>query len=140
MKNENDDKNDIVMNVPLPPGGEMDFNSPDFDLHAQSVERTARNMLNFYEAEKQRQSLDAVVFSLERSMAETQMNNPVDFSDMLTTNARILNAAFEYYLDKAHQSPAADGKIGLAMKMQTQLARTIDVWRRLADFQNRVTK
>src|SRR5688500_896413 len=120
--------------------GDIRPNSPEFDLHMKTVEKTAANLLHFLEIEKERAAIDNVVFSLHQSIADMQAKNPLDFSDMLTTNARILNAAFEYYLDKAHHSPAADHKIVLAMKMQGQLTRTIDAWRRLADFQNRVTK
>ncbi len=109
-------------------------------LRQKEVERTAANILLFLQEEQDDDSLDHVVFSLEQSMAETHAKNPIDFSDMLTTNARILNAAFEFYLNKAHQSKTSNEKILLAMRAQSQLARTIDTWRRLANFQNGGTK
>lgn len=112
----------------------------EFDLEAEVIRRTAINMVHFLKVEEEKKAVDQVVFSLRQSMVDNQAKNPLDFSDILTTNARILNAGFEFYLDKAHESPQAEQKIAMAMKMQSQLARTIDTWRRLANLQNERTK
>lgn len=79
-------------------------------------------------------ALDTVVFTLKRTFEEPSPSTFFDYSELLDRNARILNAGFEYYLDKAVESPKADQKIRLAMEMQSQLVRTIDAWRRLEKF------
>lgn len=114
--------------------------SPEFDLYAESLTKTAANIMRFLEIEEEKKAIDNVVFSLEQTILDNQAKNPIDFSDILTTNARILNAGFEFYLNKAHTCAEGDAKILMAMKMQGQLARTIDTWRRLAHFQKGGTK
>jgi len=83
--------------------------------------------------------IDSVVFKLNQSLDHEDPENP-DFSKILTRNARILNNAFEYYLENADKSKLPDRKIGLGIRMQSQLIRTIDVWRRLENSQNQKTK
>lgn len=79
-------------------------------------------------------ALDMVVFNLTRTFENPPPSTFCDYSELLDRNARILNAGFEYYLDKAAESPKADQKIRLAIQMQGQLVRTIDAWRRLENF------
>ena len=103
----------------------------------QNVELLAGEILAHYNAQQEAEDTDTVVFSL--ATVNPDENLP-DFSGMLAGNARILNAAFEYYLENARESKAADAKIMLALRAQGQLSRTIDAWRRLAQFQNGGTK
>lgn len=90
--------------------------------------------------EQERAALDTVVFNLSQTFESPPSSTFLDYSSMLDRNARILNAAFEYYLDKAVDSPKADQKIRLAVQMQSQLVRTIDAWRRLENFHEGKTK
>lgn len=90
--------------------------------------------------QQERATLDTVVFNLSKTFEEPPPCVFTDFSTMLDRNARILNAAFEYYLDKAEESPRADQKIRLAVYMQSQLIRTVDAWRRLENFHQSKTK
>ena len=110
------------------------------DLHIQECERTARNLMRLLEIEENEKALKDIVFSLEMTKADNNARNPIDFADMLSVNARTLNAAFEFYLSKAHQSPEPDQKIKLAFAAQSLLVRSIDSWKRLSDMQIGGTK
>lgn len=108
-------------------------------LHEES-ERTARNLLRLMEIEADEKSLKDIVFSLEMTKADNNARNPIDFADMLSVNARVLNAAFEFYLSKAHKSAEPDQKIKLAFAAQSLLVRSIGCWKRLSDMQIGGTK
>ncbi len=112
----------------------------ELTLYQQEVERTARNLARFLEIEEEEKTLEDIVFSLEMVKVNNNARNPVEFADMLGENAIVLNAAFQFYLDKAHKSPAPDHKIRLALLAQSQLIRSIATWKRIAEMQNGGTK
>ena len=116
-----------------------------WDAYYADMELQGRMLVKAF-AEKEREDqiateaalIDSVVFKLTQSL-ETENPEDPDFAKILTRNAKILNNAFEYYLEHADQSKLPDRKIGLGIRMQSQLIRTIDVWRRLENSQNRKT-
>lgn len=113
---------------------------PSDDASPAEMEAAADRYLRYHMAKTERDALDKIVFSLENALVGGNPGGMPDFPAMLAVNAQALNAAFEYYLTRAHQSPAGDAKILMALRMQTQLTRTIDTWRRFANFQNDQTK
>lgn len=117
------------------------FNNPEkAKLYQQDCERTARNLARLMEIEADEKSLKDIVFSLEMTKADNNARNPLDFADMLSVNARVLNAAFEFYLSKAHEAAEPDQKIKLAFAAQSLLVRSIGCWKRLSDMQIGGTK
>lgn len=126
---------------------DVTIDDPDFVKSIRETEEIARRILaetaeaqRRQKAEEERAALDTVVFNLTQTFENPPSSTFIDFSQMLDRNARILNAAFEYYLDRAVDSPKADQKIRLAAQMQAQLVRTIDAWRRLEHFHQGKTK
>lgn len=113
---------------------------PSHEAAPAEIDAAADRYLHYHMAKTERDALDKIVFSLENALAGGAPDGLPDFSDMLAVNAQALHAAFEYYLTCARQSPAGDEKILMALRMQAQLTRTIDTWRRLENFQNDQTK
>ncbi len=101
----------------------------------------ARQVENEVLRQKMTESLmqDLIVYQIE-TPPPSAGDGDADMADMLERNVKILNGGFEYYLREAAKSSTPDRKIGMGMRMQSQLAYTVDVWRRLSDFQNRKTK
>jgi hypothetical protein len=95
---------------------------------------------NLENAAAERAALDKVVFNLTHAYENPPPSTFIDYSKLLERHTSILNAAFEYYLDKAVQSSNPDRKIQLAMQMQSRVVRAIDAWRRLEKFLNEKTK
>lgn len=112
----------------------------DVDMLARRILADLAENQRIEKIEAERAALDSVVFNLSQAFENPPSSTFIDFSGMLDRNARILNAAFEYYLDKAVESPKADQKIRLAAYMQSQLIRTVDAWRRLENFHQSKTK
>ena len=123
-----------------------EFDETDLSEAGHDADEVARRLLALLDAQngdaiaEERAALDGVVFNLTQAFENPPSSTFLDFSALLDRNARILNAAFEYYLDKAVDSPKADAKIRLAAQMQAQLVRTIDAWRRLENFHQGKTK
>lgn len=94
------------------------------------------DVIRYLTAEKQREKLDTIVFSLDQSLKRLDRDPHIDFQDMLANNAQSLNAAFDYYLSNAHKAPDPDHKIGLAFRAHAQLVWAINTWARLRDAKN----
>lgn len=155
MRNEHENTPPKPLYLPIPPEPKYPNNLSAWDftsakavayqdshqrwLHEAELVRTARRVAEkAYEQKlKDRAAMDDIVFRLE---APADTDTPVDMAAMLASNARALNDAFEYYMGKAGDSPKADFKTMLGIRMQSQLVRTIDAWRRLENFQNGKTK
>lgn len=119
----------------------------EWDRYREEVSRVGAALVKKVQEEErlekiaeEQAALDKIVFNLTRAFEEPPSSTFCDFSKMLDRNARILNAGFEYYLDKAAESPKGDLKIRLAVQMQSQLVRTIDAWRRMENFLERERK
>ena len=110
-----------------------------FDLQAEETVRTARALLQYLEGQKDdKEAIDETALSIYRSAIEsTASANPIDFSQILATNTRILNAGFENYLIKAAKHHYSESKTELALRMQSQLIRTISAWSRLKSIQKK---
>lgn len=86
--------------------------------------------------------LDRTAYTLDKAVAALyRAEHPRDFKEILAEQAHVLGAGFDYFLTTAAQSGSAhDKRVMLALKMQSQLTRTIDTWRRLENAQNERTK
>lgn len=128
-----------------------DMNSPEYDLYIEKIGAemdayAVRSIQAMEEKERlekrmaEQAALDTVVFNLSQAFENPPSCVFSDHGKALDRNIRILNAAFEYYLEKAAQSNKPDGKIRLAAQMQSQMVRSIDAWRRLEEFHTGKTK
>ncbi len=119
----------------------------EWDRYREEVSQVAARVVKKAQEEErlekiaeEQAALDKIVFNLTRAFEEPPPSSFCEFTEVLDRNARILNAGFEYYLDRAAESPKGDLKVRLAIQMQSQLVRTIDAWRRMQNFQERQRK
>lgn len=105
--------------------------------YVDELQDATHQHLRFWAAQAEREAINWMVLSLDApDFCALGAEGAVDFSDMLSGNARALNAAFEFYMSRAAQSSANERRILMALRMQAQLTRTIDTWRRLENSQN----
>lgn len=100
-------------------------------IAAQKLELAAKNLRHLLKVQEEQVSLDNIVSSLERTIVDAHAGNPSDFSDILAAQTRILDATFNFYIDKAKNGYSEDDKINIALRAQRQTDRTINTWKRI---------
>ena len=98
---------------------------------AQKLELAARNLARLIKISEEQASLNHIVASLERTIIDAHAGNPDDFSDILATQTRILDATFHFYINHADGKFTHDDKINIALRAQRQTDRTINTWKRI---------
>lgn len=130
---------------PQHPGETSDLdeilNDPEkLAIRAKECDEIARAILRQVAIEDEERALNNMAFSLEMVEIDCATGHPAEFANMLTSNTRVLDAAFKYYLKKAHKADQPDQKIRLAFAAQSQLVRSIETWKRIAQMQIGGTK
>ncbi len=103
-------------------------NNAEQSLRTQELALAASNMKHYLKLPDNGPPIEDLVFSLEQSIADAHANNPIDFNDMLATQARLLDAGFHFMLDKAKDPFYAQDFLNMALKAQRQVQRTIMTW------------
>lgn len=117
----------------------IDYKQTGDYVAAQKLELACRNLKHLLKIQNEQASLENIVASLEQSLIDAHANNPLDLHEMLVLQARVLDAAFYYYTNHAPGSYCADDKIDRALKVQSQLVKTINMWNKMKNAQRRGT-
>ncbi len=110
-----------------------------FDLQAMETQRSALALLvHLGNIKVDDETLDKTALNLYHAAIESgSCAVPPDFSMMLATSSRILNAAFEEQIIKSQTTRLGRETVELALKTQSQLVRTIGAWSRLKSLQKK---
>lgn len=100
------------------------------DLHAHRLELAAANLQHLFKIEKEQAAIENITASLEQTLTDAYANNPVDLCDMMAIQSRILDAAFNYFLEQSRNGNNTMN-LALALKAQNQVVRTINTWKKL---------
>jgi hypothetical protein len=78
--------------------------------------------------------LEAITAALRQSLSEAAAGTPDDFADILTAQARLMDAAFYYYATRAEERPYHEIKhFKMALLAQSQTRQTIQTWKKLRE-------
>jgi hypothetical protein len=100
-------------------------------IAAKKLDLAARNLQHLLKIADEHVILDNIVESLERTIIDAHCGNSDDFSDILAAQARILDAAFNYYVNKSKDAYSEDDKINIALRAQRQTDKAINTWKRI---------
>lgn len=100
-------------------------------IETEKLTLAARNLKYLLRLQSEQASLPQIVQSLERTLREAEAGKPRDFADILTTQARILDAAFHYYIEESNSPYSGLEKVNTALKAQRQTRQTIMSWKML---------
>ena len=100
-------------------------------IGGQKLELAARNLARLTKISEEQYSLESIVNSLQETIIDAHAGNCDDFSDILATQARILDATFHFYIDNAKEKYGKDDKINIALRAQRQTDKAINTWKRI---------
>ena len=117
----------------------IDYKQTGDYIAAQKLELACRNLQHLIKIKDEQTSLEAIVASLEQSLVDAHANNPTDIHDILIMQTRILDAAFHHYIKEASGAYTRDEKIDRALRAQSQMVRTVNMWNKMKNAQKRGT-
>jgi hypothetical protein len=100
-------------------------------LETEKLRLAAMNLQHLLKIQEEQVTLDAIVHDLQRTMIDAHAGVPDDFSDLLASQARILDATFNYFLNKSKGAYSEEDKVNIAMRAQRQSERAIMAWKKL---------
>lgn len=100
------------------------------NLAAHRLELAAACLQHLFKIEKEQASIEHIVASLEQTITDAHANYPEDLCDMMAVQTRILDAAFNYFLEQSKIGNKGDN-LAMALKAQNQVVRTINTWKKV---------
>lgn len=98
-------------------------------LSVETLSLAAKNLQHYLKIQNETVTLDAIVHDLRNTL--DHRHAPENLSDILTLQAKILDAAFAYYMNKARDSYVSDDMVQMAFKAQRQTISTVNALRHL---------
>lgn len=106
----------------------------------EKLRLAAANLKHFLKIQNEQITLEDLKHDILQSMADAHAGNPDDMSAVLAKQMRVLDATYDYYMDKATGKYTEDDKVSMALRAQSQALRTINTWARLKHSPERGTK
>lgn len=98
-------------------------------ISAEKLNLAAQNLRHYIKIQDEQITMDKLVQDIRATLVTSR--KPENLSDMLALQAKILDAAFGYYMHEAHNAYCADSKVIMALKAQRQALSTINTLRAL---------
>lgn len=104
------------------------YKDPLETVSAAQLRQSAKTLHKLSQIHTDEATIDDVICSLEQTQAESMAMLPNGLCDLISVQARILDAAFHNFMLKAQDDPA---HLFNALKLQQQTLRTAMTWKLL---------
>lgn len=100
-------------------------------VETETLRLAARNLQHLIKINEEEVTLDNIVTSMQKTIADTKSDTPEELEDILVTQARILDGAFLYFLDKSKNAYTEHEKVDMALKAHKQMLSAVNTMRHL---------
>jgi hypothetical protein len=104
------------------------YKDPIESVSTAQTRQSAATLQKLAKLQSHEATIDDVICSLEQTKTESHAMSPNGLCDLISVQARILDAAFNNYIDKAQDNPA---HLEDALRLQQQTLRTLMAWKAL---------
>lgn len=102
------------------------YKDPIESVSTAQTRKSAAALQRLAKIQSHEATIDGVICSLEQTMAESSALPPNGLCDLISVQARVLDAAFNNYINKAQDDPA---HLDDALRLQQQTLRTLMAWK-----------
>lgn len=104
------------------------------ELASKKLVQTCETYRHLIDVPYEIDTMEGIAYSFEQTMTNAYGNHPDDLCDIMVVQARMLDGLFHRYLSESTEHSARrDHKIESALRMQNQMVRTLNTWKKLKE-------
>ena len=103
------------------------------ELAGKKLVQACETYRHFLEVPYEIDNMEGIAYTFEQTQINAHGNQPDDLCELMAIQARMLDGAFHKYLHEAYNGPPErkDQKIQAAIRMQNQMVKTMNAWKKL---------
>ena len=103
------------------------------ELAAKKLVQTCEIYRHFLDVPYEIDKMEGIAYTFEETMMNARGNQPDDLCELMAVQARMLDGLFHNYLYEGYNGPPdrKEHKIHAAIRMQNQMVKTMNAWKKL---------